>query len=429
MILNKKSEVFRSPRGFVDRYRGNWDFDARLIEFARKLAEINCFDPLATAPVGYASTFENVKLLASDRTYPLSDLSGRNLMLAPDSTASILRWLSEFGLYSSYNRIMFNCPVFRYRRTKYRYTHHLGFAITNEPMTSSFLYNPAIRVLIVLMHKLLSNFEPRLVIELTDLSVWHQLLSEEISDDKEIKRLMYKLRFKDKQGQEELITKAIYSKSLKKHLIGLLKNENNIDDYSCMHNGFDLLGPLKEMKSELKKLLNVDILFNFGCMHGSELQSGITFRFYNHDNIMFADGGCYSDYAKAFNAKTESFFSTATSVEYLREIYNRDELLQNNKICILYWSDFKVLAQELLDNFQSINVPAFMRVVRKSQLKSLNALKGENIWYFTIGKNEVSEDQITLKYTNSNFEKKIKISELDKLNLDKLNKWCPSSNR
>lgn len=415
MKVDKNSEVYRSPAGFRDRYGADWDFDYNSRDIARKVAYLSCFEPLITTPIGFLSTFEKERILNKDRIYPLTDLSGRQLVLSPDSTASVLRWLCEYGKSSNYTRLMFTSPVFRYRRNKYKYTNHLGYAIANEKSDSSSTYNQALITIVDAMFQFFSKFDNSIKIKVTDFSIWHRLLAMEFNHDGDRKDILYQLRFKDVNSQKSYIESTIRNSSLKNLILSLL-NEKNVEiENIIQQTGKNLFEPILDFKSDLKKIYGIEASFDLSNFHGSEVQSGIAFQFYSGEGLMLGDGGCYSDYAKKFNSNIRSFFSAATSVEYLGEIYGNKLSQSDLKVCIVYMNNQAKLARKVCDEFRKIKIPALITKANKKILNNINSVKQNNCWYTILGAVEEENNMIVLKNTTNDIDFSVSINDIKSL--------------
>lgn len=317
--MHNAGEWLRLPRGIDDRDGASLDREIRIVGQAITRARLNLFEPLATAPVGYTATFERGRADIGDRTYRFTDRRGRALSLAPDSLPSLFRWSIGRG-GGLPTRVAFISPIFRYRRQKYRYFRHLGFAILNETGGHGSGARHELPVLATLMHEFLT-IDAGLKVDfcLTHHALWHGLLSREIECEARRLEFLQAARFLGPEGDFDELNSELSSIELRGQ-VAALRAARSFIDLEGLDVAREHLAELRTFHDRLAELPGTVVSLEFKDLHASEVQRGLAFRLISKDGLTLGDGGCYSSYASAYDPRLRSAFSVATGLDLLTQL-------------------------------------------------------------------------------------------------------------
>lgn len=310
-------EYLRLPKGMVDR-EAEWEIKTQKIyETHSRLAQKSGFELIRYAPLGFSSTFFKGTETARDRAYSFLSKSGKDLMISPDSTASVMREYVSRGDLNS-RKIAFITPLVRQRNKNRHYRHYsqLGYALINE---NSYISNNSdisfqILQLLKLMKEFFDELEIDVVIYVNYFGALRKILKKFIAEPN-LSDFLYKIRFSSDIEREEILKQEISDNQVCASLIDLFNRKPQI-----VKPDVDLKIPTEykeiyELSRVLKDYANIQILFDPANLHGVATSKSFHFRFTDINGRHLGDGGNYSEYAKNFHEHIKSLFSVAIALE------------------------------------------------------------------------------------------------------------------
>lgn len=365
--------------------------------------------PIATAPLGFEETFLAGREDFSDKTYTLVDKAGRKMMLAPDSSPLVIRWIGAEPDAGMPRRNVFVSPVFRYRNQKYRYFRHIGFSFANCAWDVA-----SENLAIVTLSRLMSEFfiidcSHPISMSMNDFGIWHLLLQRKMPSLRDRRNLLHRMRFPGTDSLEDVVVSSLKDKDLQKCVVRLY--EGGYPDASYGAPILERAQRLTRLQGEIEMKTSVNVEINFSNFHGSETQSSIAIEFRNSEGQMCGDGGCYSDYARSLNPCMSSFFSFATGLEYLIEKRSVDHV-KRSILCILAFPEVMAEAQALETGFQRCGIPTIVHLVEKSVSSAERQISSIAEWIIVLGLKEIQADFLEVRNISTRTSRRARYSDL-----------------
>lgn len=268
---------------------------------------------IKTPYLGFASTFRIATSAAGERVLEFADRSGRPLMLAPDSTPSVLRHHCSVRKQArDAGRYAFESPVFRYRHgLRRRAFHHIGFAIVDgtSPIDADLVLVELATALCQMLLKLGEDISVRL----SDVGLVRRLCSEAGIMEKDIGGFLHLMRHVDRSDRKAVIVSMLPDSVPRSRLIEVLASSG------AEHDGGQVLNSLENTARLIKRHVQVPVTVDAGDLHGCETLDGIGMRVFAVDGVALGDGGAYGLLARRFDASLAACHSVATGLEFLAD--------------------------------------------------------------------------------------------------------------
>lgn len=115
------TDKLQSPRGMKDLFGEDFELHAYIIDIARKISTLYCYEGASTPIVEYTKVFDrtlgDTSDVVSKEMYSFLDRNGESIALRPEFTAGIIRAFIAHGLQQKLPLKLFSYgPVFRYDR-------------------------------------------------------------------------------------------------------------------------------------------------------------------------------------------------------------------------------------------------------------------------------------------------------------------------
>lgn len=176
-------------------------------------------------------------------------------------------------------------------------------------------------------------------------------------------------------------TKVIYDEN-HKNLLNLPDEYNNI---------YKLAGGLNY-------ITNVEIYFDPADLHSIETLDNYALRFRTIDGVALGDGGEYTNYAKRWNNKIESFWSVASGVEAIER--NSPEIsfnLKRKKIALYNMGTTPRFILKVLKEIEDIGECVVYKGDIKNVGKTIKKIQNKYTHIAIIGSNEEKGGDIIIK--------------------------------
>lgn len=306
------------PRGFGDVDGTSIDRERRLVDIHAAVARSIGCTPVRTAPLGFASTFCRGASTTGDKVFEFADRGNRRLMLAPDSTPGVMRYCladREFG--AAPKRIAFMSPLFRYRRTKRRHFHQIGFALLNELPASTPVDLHALQ-LADAGCRLFKAAGIAVRVSFQDFAALRKHLHAMERTDEEADAILDALRRVPVVERQSWIGANLPEGPDRRAFATLL----TLDPVPVRPDGTVDAPMPSTLPSALLDTVRAFALARVATatidsteLHASEIHDGLAFRYVAADGTHVGDGGSYNRYGRRFDGRIVSLKSMATGLE------------------------------------------------------------------------------------------------------------------
>ena len=260
-------------------------------------------------------------------------------------------------------------------------------------------------------------------IHINNYEALRNILSEYVPKES-ISEILHQLQFSSLEERMQIFEKYITDKTRCEQLKNVFRLEPEKMNYKDLNEKEinlpkEYLGIYKMAKG-LSYITNTEVFFDPQDLHSIETIDNYALRFRTKDGIALGDGGEYSNYAKRWNDKIQSFWSVASGVEAIERHSPQldfDEIRRKIAVCSIDATPNFILKviKELEDMGEC--------VVYKGKIKNVGKVfkqaKNDFSHVAILGSNEENGDKIRIKSIKGDDD-----FELDSPNNDILNKTC-----
>lgn len=312
-LSSSGSQHVRLPAGVRDQVGDEISCLDRVIEAHADAARAYALCRVRTPHLGFASTFRIANSAAGDRVLEFSDRAGRALMVAPDSTQSILRLhCAARNQATTTGRYAFQSPIFRYRHgLRRREFHHIGFAIVDgaSPADSDLVLVD----LTIALCQMLQKLGEDVAVQLSDVGSVRRLCAEAGIAADEVGNFLRRMHRLERSVREATIASLLPSGEPRSRLIAALVPSATADDDALTSTS------LANTAQLIKQHAQVPVRVDSGDLHGCETLDGIGMRVIAADGVSLGDGGAYGLLARRFHPSLVACHSVAIGLEFLAD--------------------------------------------------------------------------------------------------------------
>ena len=314
--------------------------------------------------------------IVTKQMYELTDKGGRNLVLRPEGTSSIVRYHSEFNKDTT-NKYSYFGSMFRYenpQKNRYREFNQAGVEIVGliDGYSDFQIINDS--------YNFINELIPDTKLKINTIG--------SISDREKYVKVLYDyfLNNKDKLSQESI-------EKLEKNTLRIL-DSNNTDEYELIKSAPKINEFINEKSQNsfsviLNNLNSAEISYEIdeSLVRGLDYYNDLTFEFVTSNNVVIGGGGRYDNLAEILSLGKFNGVGVAFGVE---RIMNNISIPENYTKYYLLGTDVKNLTKysKMLDQ-HSINYNKPARLSKaNSQFKEA---KKQNVMYL------INTDEDTIK--------------------------------
>ena len=408
----------KTPKGFQDSSPSEYKYNV-VSDYFKHMESYYAF-PVNLSPLSLAETFLKENPQAKEWVYQFKDKSNRDLVLNPDSLPAVIRLYSN-KFHNTSERFSFCTPVFRYKRTRMRYYHHLGATFINE--TASHYIN---FILLDSMCRFLSKYRIDFKIKINHLGFWRDVFEYFGITTGEINNILINTRSMDIDDRILFISKIKDNKDLIAllediHEIGQVRNYNDLSELKqrLPDNIQTKLFDINKFCNYFSELNGYNYSIDLSDFHGAAFHDDISYQILNTENKVLGDGGGYHQLAYNLNDKLKTVYSIVVRMEDFISLANID--FRTNENAIFFQIGTDVCADNILfiNEIRKLNFSVSEKFSSQSFSKSIaSALKSGFKFYAYIGSEEVHKKEFKIKNLQSKESYTIKfenIFELTKL--------------
>ena len=410
------------PKGFTVR-EDDWLLKERKIldVFYQRARQIGC-TLIRTPPLGFSSTFRRAANTTGEKVFEFQDRKGRNLMLAPDSTAAVLRWFlsREDKNVALSERVLFVCPIFRYRHKPNRVFHHVGFSLINESDNKNgTLDEGSLQIGRAMMRAMLDlGVVPQ--VEVRNLAIIRHCLTRLGAPADDVSGLMHNLRTLSHEDRCALI-RARFSDGLMIDEFCRLINLRFKLTEEFPYSPFSKLVEINEMIGSTVRfasLLNDGLAevssstVTFDDFHASEIQGGIAYRFFSQDGENIGDGGSYDLYGGRYDPRISSLKSVCSSIEKLIKKMSSQSMAEQ-RLLLLGLDATEAFLQNVAEAFMSAGLVVFQRRANGALKKIISQANGHYEWIALAGITEEEHQTLQIRHMESRKSFTISLTDIN----------------
>lgn len=346
-------------------------------------------EPLFTSPVLFQDCVTLGREFPHDRIFSFTDRRNRKLVLNPDATTAVIRWIAE-NVPTQPMRLSFVNPTFRYRRQKRRHFHQIGFAIAGEVKGTNGSDDLSLLLLREALSLLSETFGLKPVLQITDHGLWLKIGAEGCLSAVDVRQLRHQMRYLKKNEQIKFVEVLAIPKAVISKMKVLIDTEPF--DASQASEMSDLFRSSIDFVERAVAGTSIRWKIAPSDPHGSEMQSGLGFQLLDQIGKRFGDGGCYSDMAMSFDKRIQSFFSFCTGAEWIAT--NAPfELQQRNLIAFVAIGVLRNAGEHLVAKCRNAGFNVLWRQSCGNVSRDVRQLPSSWRWAMKIGVSELSKGE------------------------------------
>jgi histidyl-tRNA synthetase len=411
--------AFELPRGFEERCTQFLGFEASVLNSFYNNILLRNWDVVRLPAVGRAATFERGAQTTGDKTFPLYDRKGRNLMLTPDGMALLMRWYVKRVPDLSATDVGWISPIFRYRKDGNRQFTQFGYAAFNyDHEKSPLIVAPKLEELVsTLLRTVSHDLKVPVKLVITNPGVWKELIKTQTSlPEQSAIDLLNALRPLNTSARLEIVSSLFPNATLTsfiKDISSLVLSGSGSDTSPDCSRGGAFVGPLVQFGKRMGERFHLQWEIDLGDLHSSEILDGPCVRFMAGGRSL-GDGGTYHGYSMRFDRTIRSYYSVCAGIEGLATASGvaNGALRAGAFFVVFSFPDCLAYSNSLVDRLRDAGIPTTLIEIRKS-LKTLLKKHASAHFGAVIGQNELAESAISLKAFKSGSTENVRLADLE----------------